>query len=182
MAFIDLQNEIKLIDRHSHCFLSGILSFTTGTTCSRRRSLCTSTQIPTSPACDQRRLHSHASRGLRGPTPPPHDAAVLVGVHRRLMLRSSRTTGALAGLQDRDVGSTVQQKLVLCSSTLAETGATPVLRPSDAGSLVSAVPAELSVRSITSNPVGSCQVLPTSWRPGSFGRTGGSIGIHDCEL
>lgn len=43
--------------------------------------------------------------------------------NRRLMLQSSRTTGALAGLQDRDVGSTVEQKLVLCSSTLAETRA-----------------------------------------------------------
>lgn len=83
MAFIDFQN-----DRPSHCFLSGILSFTTGTTCSRRRSLCTSTQSPTSPACDQRRLHSHASTGPPGPTPPPHDAAVLVGVHHRLMLQS----------------------------------------------------------------------------------------------
>uniref|UniRef100_A0A4W6CD01 5-hydroxytryptamine receptor 4 n=1 Tax=Lates calcarifer TaxID=8187 RepID=A0A4W6CD01_LATCA len=46
----------------------GILSFTTGTTRSRRRSPCTSAQSPTSPACDQRRLLSHISIDLGSPT------------------------------------------------------------------------------------------------------------------
>ena len=44
--------------------LSGILSFRTGTTRSRRRSFCTPSQSPTSPACDQRRLLSHISNDL----------------------------------------------------------------------------------------------------------------------
>lgn len=46
------------------CLLSGILSFTTATTWSRTRSLCTSAQSPTSPAYDRRPLNSRmASRG-----------------------------------------------------------------------------------------------------------------------
>lgn len=75
-----------LLNNLNHLFLptppsvlSGILSFTTGTTRSRRRSLCTTS--PTSPACDQQRLlkshlqrprPSHCHHRVDGNTPQSH--------------------------------------------------------------------------------------------------------------
>lgn len=61
-CLINNWNDYFLSPLPSLRFLSGIPSFKTGTTRSRRRSLCTLS--PTSPACDQQWLLSHISNDL----------------------------------------------------------------------------------------------------------------------
>lgn len=120
-------------------FLSGILSFTTGTTRSRRRSLCTPTQSPTSPACDQRRLLSHISNDPGSHTPSPRHTAVWMEMRRSLhqlpeqmlqMHPSSRNQSpdGTLGIQARNVtlqgvasGFKVRPKLILWSLKVAGT-------------------------------------------------------------
>lgn len=61
-CLIDNWNDYFLSPLPSPHFLSGIPSFKTGTTRSRKRSVCTLS--PTSPACDQQWLLSHISNDL----------------------------------------------------------------------------------------------------------------------
>lgn len=149
------------------CFHSGIPSFTMGTTWSRRRSLCTTTQSPTSPACDQQRPLSHISID-----PGSHTRTTPQSGWKRVAAFRPRELKLLMLLklepwwgQARDAsGFKVQPKLILRSGWVAGTwwtGTKPVLCLSDTVSVMLVLPSvgpqSLSCPSLTeSEPECDC--------------------------